>query len=282
MKIGKYELFAAETGVFGLDGGAMFGIIPKPLWSKTNPADDQNRVTLHARNLLLVSGSRKILIDTGIGNNWDEKFSQIYRLDQNEFTLSKSLEKLNVTPAEITDVILTHLHFDHTGGSTMLIDGKWIPSFPNAKYHVQKKHFDWAMNPIEKDRASFIQPRFLPLKEEGLLNFIEGDKQLDDEIEVITINGHTIFQQMVKISDSSNTVLYCGDLFPFASHIPIPYVMGYDLQPMITIQEKKKILPAAIEQNWKLFFEHDPEVIMATVAESQRGFSIDKVFIEMP
>ena len=281
MKIGKYLLYAIETGVFGLDGGAMFGIIPKPLWNKTNPADEQNRVTLHARNLLLVSDSRKILVDTGIGENWDEKFSKIYRLDQHQFTMLTSLSKLGIHPWEITDVLLTHLHFDHTGGSTILKDGKWIPAFPNAKYFVQKKHFDWALNPIEKDRASFIQERFMPIHSEGLLNFVDGDVQLDDEIDFVTINGHTIFQQMIKVHDSINTVLYCGDLFPFASHIPIPYVMGYDLQPMITIQEKKKILPVAIEQNWKLFFEHDPEIIMATVTQSLRGFSIDEVFTEM-
>ena len=281
MKIGKYSLYTIETGVFGLDGGAMFGIIPKPLWNKTNPADEQNRVTLHARNLLLVSDSRKILVDTGIGENWDEKFSKIYRLDQHQFTMLTSLSKLGIHPWEITDVLLTHLHFDHTGGSTILKDGKWIPAFPNAKYFVQKKHFDWALNPIEKDRASFIQERFMPIHSEGLLNFVDGDVQFDDEIDFVTINGHTIFQQMIKVHDSINTVLYCGDLFPFASHIPIPYVMGYDLQPMITIQEKKKILPFAIEQNWKLFFEHDPEIIMATVTQSLRGFSIDEVFTEM-
>jgi len=281
MKIGKYELKVIETGVFGLDGGAMFGIIPKPLWSKFNPADEQNRVTLHARNLLLLSDLRKILIDTGIGSDWDEKFIRNYRLDQSENTLSNSFNKHGIKPDEITDVLLTHLHFDHTGGSTYLKDGKWVPTFPNAKYYVQKKHFEWALNPTEKDRGSFIQNRFMPLHNEGLLNFIEGDVSFDDEIEFITINGHTSFQQMIKVHDSSNTILYCGDLFPFTSHIPIPYVMGYDLQPLVTIQEKKKILPIAVEQNWKLFFEHDSEVIMATVAESQGKFSIDKVFTEM-
>lgn len=281
MKIGKYELKVIETGVFGLDGGAMFGIIPKPLWSKFNPADEQNRVTLNARNLLLISATRKILIDTGIGSDWDEKFIRNYRLDQTENTMSNSLNKLGIKPDKITDVLLTHLHFDHTGGSTYLKDGNWIPTFPNAKYYVQKKHFEWALNPTDRDRGSFIQNRFMPLHNEGLLNFIDGEVQFDDEIEFLTINGHTSFQQMIKVHDSSNTVLFCGDLFPFTSHIPIPYVMGYDLQPLITVQEKKKILPIAIEQNWKLFFEHDPEVIMATVAESQRGFSIDQVFTEM-
>ena len=281
MKIGKYELKVIETGVFGLDGGAMFGIIPKPLWSKFNPADEQNRVLLHARNLLLVSDTRKILIDTGIGSDWDEKFIRNYRLDQTGNTMYKSLNKLGINPDEITDVLLTHLHFDHTGGSTYLKEGNWIPTFPNAKYYVQKKHFEWALKPTDRDRGSFIQNRFMPLHNEGLLNFIDGEVQFDDEIEFLTINGHTSFQQMIKVQDSSNSVLFCGDLFPFTSHIPIPYVMGYDLQPLVTVQEKKKILPLAIEQNWKLFFEHDPEVIMATVAESQRGFSIDQVFTEM-
>ena len=281
MKIGKYELHVIETGLFGLDGGAMFGIIPKPLWGKSNPADELNRVTLSARNLLLVNGSRKILIDTGIGTDWDEKFVKIYRLDQSVYTLQKSFDKLGIKPEEITDVLLTHLHFDHTGGSTILKDGNWIPAFPNAKYYIQKKHFEWAMNPTDRDRGSFISNRFMPLHKKGLLHFVDGDIPFDDEIDFLTINGHTSFQQMIKIHDSSNTILYCGDLFPFTSHIPIPYVMGYDLQPIVTVQEKKKILPQAIEGNWKLFFEHDPEVIMATVTVSNKGFSIDQVFTEM-
>ncbi len=281
MKIGKYELYALETGAFGLDGGAMFGIIPKPLWGKFNPADELNRVTLHARTLLLVNESKKILIDTGIGANWDEKFTKIYRLDLSVNTSQNLFNKLSLQPEDITDVLLTHLHFDHTGGSTKLIDGKWIPTYPNAKYHIQKKHFDWAINPSERDRGSFIQNRFMPLHEEGLLHFTDGESTFDDEIDLMIVNGHTFHQQMIKIHDDSNTILYCGDLFPFTSHIPLPYVMGYDLQPVITVQEKKKILPLAIEENWKLFFEHDPEVVMATVSHSQNGFSINDVFTEM-
>ena len=281
MKIGKYELHVIETGSFGLDGGAMFGIIPKPLWSKFNPADELNRVTLHARNLLLVSESRKILIDTGIGDNWDEKFAKIYRLDLSVNTSQNTFSKLGLTPEDITDVLLTHLHFDHTGGSTKLIDGKWVPTYPNAKYYIQKRHFDWAINPSDRDRGSFIQNRFMPLHKEGLLYFIDGEVPFDDKIDFLLTNGHTFYHQMIKIHDSSNTVLYCGDLFPFTSHIPLPYVMGYDLQPLITVQEKKKILPQAIEGNWKLFFEHDPEVLMATVSQSPTEFSINEVFTEM-
>jgi glyoxylase-like metal-dependent hydrolase (beta-lactamase superfamily II) len=281
MKIGKYELHVVETGSFGLDGGAMFGIIPKPLWSKFNPPDELNRVTLSARNLLLVGESKRILIDSGIGGNWDDKFVKIYRLDQTKNTSLKSLDKLGFKPEEITDVLLTHLHFDHTGGSTTFHDGNWIPTYPNAKYYVQRKHFEWALNPSDRDRGSFIQNRFMPLHKEGLLYFIDGEVPFDDEIDFLLTNGHTFFHQMIKIHDTSNTVLYCGDLFPLTSHIPIPYVMGYDLQPLVTVQEKKKILPLAIEENWKLFFEHDPEVLMATVSQLQNGFFINEVFTEM-
>lgn len=281
MKIGKYNLHVIETGAFGLDGGAMFGIIPKPLWSKFNPADELNRVTLYARTLLLISDSKKILIDTGIGRYWDEKFSKIYRLDLSVNTSQNSFDKLGIKPEDITDVLLTHLHFDHTGGSTSLIDNKWIPTYPNAKYHVQKKHFEWAVNPSDRDKGSFIQNRFMPLHQEGILNLVDGEVPFDDEIDFMLIHGHTFFQQMIKIHDTSNTVLYCGDLFPFTSHIPLPYVMGYDLQPLVTVKEKKKILPQAIDENWKLFFEHDPEVLMATVSQSPTGFSINEVYTEM-
>ncbi len=271
MKIGKYTLHEVETGYIGLDGGAMFGVIPKPMWEKTNPSDELNRVTLDTRCLLLDGGGRKILIDTGIGEGWEDKFKQIYRLEYKN-VLAESLKKAGVSFDDITDVILTHLHFDHTGGSTKLENGKWVPAFPNAQYHIQKKHFDWAINPSERDRASFIQNRFMPLIENGVLNLIDGDNQFDDEIEFMIINGHTYGQQMVKISDSGNTLLYCGDLMPFSSHIPLPYIMGYDLQPVVTLNEKKSVLPRAVAENWIIYFEHDPYFAAATVAKTDKGF----------
>lgn len=282
MKIGKYNLKAINTITFGLDGGAMFGIIPKPLWQKYNPSDDQNRVTLGARSLLLDNSERKILIDTGIGENWDEKFKSIYRFANERNTLLSALKNHNIEPGMITDVILTHLHFDHTGGSTSLINGKWEPTFPNAKYYVQKKHYEWAINPSDRDRASFVENRFVPLYNHGVLNLVEPDFRLDDEIEFMIINGHTMSQQMVKISDSSTTLLYCGDLLPFSSHIPLPYIMGYDLQPLVTLQEKKSLYPKAIEENWFLFFEHDPEVVAATITKNEKGFFLNEVLTELP
>lgn len=280
MKIGKYELKVIETGHFKLDGGAMFGIIPKPLWQLSNPADELNRVTLSARCLLLISDSKKILIDTGLGGYWNEKFKRIYNVNQNENSLSVSLNKNNITHEQITDVILTHLHFDHTGGSTRELGSKWEPTFPNAKYHVQKKHYDWALNPSDRDRGSFVNNRFVPLAEEGVLNLLDNQLQFDDEIEFILINGHTFYQQMVKISDASRTLVYCGDLLPFSSHIPIPYVMGYDLQPLETVKEKKELYSKAVENNWILFFEHDPEIIAATVMKTEKGFSAKEIFKE--
>ena len=277
MQIGKYKLSVVNTGYFCLDGGAMFGIIPKNLWRKTNPPDDQNRIKLATRNLLLENGERKILVDTGMGDKWDEKAKKIYNIDQQQNSIETSLNELNLKPEDITDVILTHLHFDHTGGSTKSENGKIVPTFPNAKYFVQKKNFEWAMKPSDRDKGSYIKDNFEPLYEEGVLNLLSDDN-FDDEIDFIVVNGHTFGQQLLKISDSKNTILYCCDLFPTTSHIPLPYVMGYDLQPLITVAEKKKILPVAVDENWKLFFEHDPETVLATVVNTDKGFKIGEKF----
>ncbi len=281
MKVGKYEIQIINSGYFWLDGGAMFGIIPKPLWEKTNPPDSANRIKLSTRNLLLQNGKRKILIDSGMGNKWDAKSKSIYSINQNEFSLDNELVKAGISAGEITDVIITHLHFDHTGGSIKLENEKLIPAFPNAKYYVQKKNFEWAVNPSERDRGSYIKENFIPLYEAGVLNLIDNNINFDDEIEFLVVNGHTFSQQLVKISDSSSTILYCGDLIPTSSHIPIPYVMGYDLQPLMAVQEKKNILSQANEEQWKLFFEHDPEFALATIKRTDKGFQVDEKFREL-
>jgi glyoxylase-like metal-dependent hydrolase (beta-lactamase superfamily II) len=278
MKIGKYDVHIIESGYFRLDGGAMFGIIPKPLWEKTNPSDNLNRIKLATRNLILISDSKKILVDTGMGNKWNDKNKDIYAVDQQTTSLFQSLSNLNLKPEDITDVILTHLHFDHTGGSTVLNSGKLEPAFPDAIYYVQKENYRWAVNPSERDRGSYLKDNFVPLKEAGVLMQIEGEKQFDDEIDFIIVNGHTFGQQLIKISDSSNTFLYCCDLFPFTSHIPLPYIMGYDLQPLVTLEEKKKILDNALEEDWKLLFEHDPDTVCATLESTEKGIRIKERF----
>lgn len=280
LKIGKYSIDEIKTGTFALDGGAMFGIIPKPLWEKTNPPDEKNRIKLGARCLLLQSDSKKILIETGIGNGWDEKFKKIYSVDQSDNDLFKSLNEKGIEPSEITDIILTHLHFDHVGGSVIWENGKPVPAFANAKYHVQKEHFEYSQNPTDKDRGSFIKNRFLPLAEEGVLN-ITSDLQFDDEIEFIKVYGHTISQQLIKLSDGNQTYLYAADLIPFYSQIPIVYLMGYDIQPLKTVEEKKKYLSLAVEEEWKLIFGHDPNVAKATVQKTDRGFTHKELFGEL-
>ena len=276
MQIGKYKLSILETGTFGLDGGAMFGIIPKPIWEKTSPADEKNRITLGARCLLLESDNRKILVETGIVNNWDKKFLQIYKVDNSQNTLLNSLNVFGISSEDITDVILTHLHFDHTGGSTIIENGKFLPAFPNATYHVQNRQFEWALNPSQRDRGSFIKDLFYPIYEQGLMNLIKGNNYFDDFIELIPIDGHTIGQQMVKISDASNTYLFCGDLIPTMYHIPIPYVMGYDIQPLKTVEEKNKYLHLAVEEKWKVIYGHDTINVCSTVKKTEKGYLFDQ------
>ncbi len=277
MKIGKYKLGIINSGSFGLDGGAMFGIIPKPLWQKTNPADDVNRVRLATRNLLLESDSKKIIIDTGMGSKWDEKSKNIYAIDE-MLSMNSALESKGLKAEDITDVFLTHLHFDHTGGSTFSVNAKFQPAFPNAKYYVQKQNYEWAINPSDRDRGSYIKENFQPLMDEGVLKFTNGNSMFDDEIEFLVINGHTFGQQMIKISDGINTILFCSDLMPFISHISLPYIMGYDLQPPVTLEEKLKYLKLALDENWKLFFGHDPDFAVATVKKLNERYAVDKSF----
>lgn len=281
MQIGDYKLTSIISGYFKLDGGAMFGIIPRPLWEKTNAPDSLNRIKLTTRNLLLQKEGRNILIDTGMGNKWDEKSKSIYDIDQETTSLQSELLKAGLTLDDITDVILTHLHFDHTGGSTSLVDGKLGPTFPSAKYYVQKQNLEWALKSTEKDRGSYIKDNFIPLVEAGILDLIDGNSRFDDNIEFIVVNGHTFGQQLIKISDSGNTLLYCCDMFPTASHIPLPYIMGYDLQPLVTLTEKKNLLQKAVDENWKLFLEHDPDTTIVTVSRTDKGFTAGNRFNEL-
>ncbi len=281
MKIGKYELHSIESGTLMLDGGAMYGVVPKPLWERNSPADERNRIKLSTRHLLLISDDKKILIDTGSGKNWDDKFEKIYSVDNSVHDMFPALEKFGIKREDITDVILTHLHFDHIGGAVLFENDKIIPAFPNAQYHVQEKQFEWGINPSDRDKASYFKDRFVPLAEEGILNLIDGESNFDDSIELLIVEGHTFSQQLVKVSDSSNTLLYCADLIPLSSHINLPFIMGYDLQPLVTLKEKKIILPKAVEENWTLFFEHDPDIAAATIKTSEKGFAIKESYREI-
>ena len=278
MKIGGYEVLSLETGRFALDGGAMFGVVPWVFWSKMIPPDERGRINLAARCWLVRGQGRTILVDNGNGTKWNEKLKDIYNLDLTSGDLVSSLMKAGVKPHGVTDVILTHLHFDHAGGSTTVAGGKLVPTFPNAKYYVQKKHWELSQHPTEKDRASFMNDDFVPLMDHGVLELVDGECEIFPGIELLVTNGHTTAQQLPKISDGRTTMLFCCDLLPTASHVPWPYVMAYDVRPLVTIEEKKKILGRAYEEGWILFLEHDPATEAITIKPNEKGFGLDRKF----
>ena len=275
MKIGAYEIYSVETGSFWLDGGSLFGVIPKVIWQKSVHPDERNRVKLVARCLLLRESKRVILIDTGNGTKNTDKFREIYSLDNTDSDLYKSLEKCSVRAEDVTDVILTHLHFDHSGGATTR---SGAPAFPNARYYVQKRQWAQALNPTERDRASYITTDYLPLMDSGVLELLDGELELFPGVHILLSDGHTPALQMVKVCGDGKTLFYPGDLVPFTSHIPLPYIPAFDLQPLVTLEEKKKILKMAADENWKLFFGHDPEIAFATVKKFGEGYLADDKF----
>ncbi len=274
MKIGPYEIFTVETGYAWLDGGAMFGVIPKVLWNKTNPADELNRIQLALRTMVIKSEDKIILVDTGVGQKMNEKLTKIYNVDHSEYELLKGLAAKGIRPEEITDVIVTHLHFDHIGGATWFDGNELKLTFPNATYHIQGEQWYWANNPSMKDRASYMPENFKPIEEAGKLNELSGPGELFPGIEMLVMYGHTAGMQLPKISDGKTTLLYCADLMPTASHIPLPYIMGYDNNPLITLEEKKRLLPQVVNENWILAFEHDPFRAACTVEETEKGFKM--------
>lgn len=255
MRIGNYDIYAIETERFALDGGAMFGTVPKTLWEKVYPADDKNRIELAARAMLIIGNGRKILVDTGVGQKWTEKLRAIYKVS--ESFLERNLAAHGVRPEEITDVVLTHLHFDHVGGAVKLVDGKPVLTFPNATFYLQEENYKWALTPNLRERASYLRENFMPIMEAGALGFVDGEKEIFPGIFALISQAHTRGQQLIKVSDGQKTLCYCADLIPTSSHIPIAWGMGYDLYPLELMEEKKRLLEQAVDENWTLFFEHD-------------------------
>lgn len=252
----------------------MFGIVPKPLWSRRIAPDDRNRIPLNMRCLLLEGQGRVILVDNGLGDKYDEKFAEIYAIDESFPTLRQSLNRAGFSESDVTDVILTHLHFDHCGGSTRRSADGFELAFPNARYHVQRAHWEWALDPNLREQASFLDENLGPLGASDQLSVLDGTMELFPGIELLLVNGHTESQQLVKISDEETTLVYVADLLPTTSHLRLPWIMAYDVRPLVTLEEKARILDDAVEGGWHLFFEHDPEVAVATPQRTGRGIDV--------
>lgn len=274
------KLYTIDTGFFKLDGGAMFGVVPKSIWQKTNPADEFNLCSWAMRCLLVQDGDRLILIDNGIGYKQDERFLKHYHLHGDD-TLEKSLTNLGFSKDDITDAFLTHLHFDHCGGSIeRQEDGALVPAFKNATFWSNKEHWQWAFEPNDREKASFLKENILPIQESGKLKFIDvvDGVSFSDHIQIRFAFGHTNAMMLPQISYKGKTILYMADMLPSVGHIPMPYVMSYDMFPLNTLQEKKKYLEEAVQNDYILFLEHDPLNECCTLQETEKGIRVKDTF----
>ena len=258
MKIGRYSVESIVGGRFGLDGGAMFGIVPAPLWSRTNPPDDKNRIELAARSLLIRDDKRCILVETGLGDKFDDKRAGIFDIRQRDGGLVGALREKGVAPGDITDVVLTHLHFDHCGGTTRRDGDGLALVFPEATHHVQRQQWEWAWSPSGKDAGSYRQEDFSPLEGSPRLRLVDGEVELFDAVRVRLVDGHTPAMQLVEITGAEESLLFCADLVPTKTHLRWPYIMAYDNQPLVTLAEKRDVLPRAAASGQVVVFGHDP------------------------
>lgn len=272
------KLHAIEAGNFKLDGGAMFGVVPKVLWNKTNPADANNQIDLAARCLLIEDGNRLILIDTGMGNKQSEKFFGFYNM-WGAFDLDSSLKQKGFHKDDITDVFLTHLHFDHCGGAIKREGERFLPAFKNAKFWSNEKHWNWAtVDPNPREKASFLKENITPIQKSGQLNFLEEGQLYDKNFDVRYAYGHTEAMMLPQIEYKGKTILYMADLLPSVGHIPLPYVMSYDVRPLITMEERKSYWQEAVDKEYVLFFEHDPVHECCTLQQTEKGIRVKDIF----
>lgn len=277
------KLYPIESGNFRLDGGAMFGVVPKTIWNKTNPADSDNMIDLAARCLLIQDGNRLILIDTGMGNKQSDKFFGYYSL-WGPHSMDASLKKYGFHRDDITDVFMTHLHFDHCGGSIQWNHDRtgYEPAFKNAKFWTNKDHWEWATRPNAREKASFLSENILPMQQSGQLHFIDrpdGDFLANSELgfDIFFADGHTDKMMIPQIRYGDKTICFMADLLPTAGHLPLPFVMGYDTRPLLTLPEKEKFLNAAADHNYYLFLEHDAYNEVITVTHTEKGVRLNEV-----
>lgn len=273
------KIYPLNTGYFKLDGGAMFGVVPKSIWNKTNPSDENNLCNWALRCMLIEDGKRLILVDNGVGDKQEEKFFKHYYLS-GEHNLEKSLNKLGFTSSDVSDVFLTHLHFDHCGGSIKYNSDrtKLSPAFKNATYWSNAQHWKCATEPNPREKASFLKDNILPIAESGQLKFVEREGVLFDHFSVLFFNGHTEAMMLPVVDYKGKKVVFMADLLPSVGHIPLPYVMAYDTRPLVTMDEKAKFLKDAVEQEYVLFFEHDPVNECCTLQETDRGIRLKETF----
>ena len=273
------ELFAVDTGFFKLDGGAMFGVVPKSIWSRTNPSDENNLCPWAMRCLLVSDGNRLVLIDNGIGDKQDARFFSHYYL-HGDASLTKSLQQLGVHPTDITDVFLTHLHFDHCGGGVKYgSHGQYELTFPRATYWTNEDHWNWATVPNPREKASFLEENILPLQEHGALKYLDlATKSLFPGVDFLTMDGHTDKQMLPKMQYKGHTLVFMADLLPSVGHLPLAYVMGYDTRPLLTLQEKQQFLEIAARDQYVLFLEHDSVHECCTVKMTEKGVRVDQTF----
>lgn len=271
------RLHVIDTGFFKLDGGAMFGVVPKSIWQKSNPPDENNLCSWAMRCLLIEDGDRLILIDNGLGNKQDAKFFGHYHL-HGSASLAGSLKNAGFSESDITDMLLTHLHFDHCGGGVKKEGDRFALTFPKATYWSNEEHWEWAVKPNPREKASFLKENILPMQESGQLQFIHEGKSPFSNVGFFLASGHTEKMMIPKINYRGTTICFMADLLPSVGHIPLPYVMGYDVRPLITLQEKEVFLRDAADNNWVLFLEHDPVHECCTVRHTEKGVRVDRTF----
>ena len=277
--LGHLELYPIESGRFLLDGGAMFGVVPKTLWSRQIPADDKNRIPMAMRCLLVksINTGRIYLVDNGSGNKFDEKMTDIYGLDYEHSDLISSLEKAGVNPEDITDMVFSHLHFDHCGGTTDYDEsGELKEVFPNAAYHVNRRHWETANHPNAREKASFFADNIDPISNSGRLQLVDDYHSFEDGFTTLPMDGHTIGQQLPVFSDSEHTVVFAADLLPTFAHVPLPWVMGYDMRPVQTLEEKEEFLKKAVSNGWYIFLEHDASNEVITLKHEDGKYGMDQ------
>ena len=270
------NLYSIETGNFKLDGGAMFGVVPKAIWKKTNPADDLNMIDMAARSLLIETTSSLILIDTGLGDKQDEKFFSHYHR-WGEYSIDDSIKKAGFSSGDVTDVFFTHLHFDHCGGAIIRKGNRLIPRFENANFWVNKGHWEWANSPNSREKASFLPDNILPLKESGKLNLIDAnEKPLG--FDILTVNGHTEKMMLPVLEFKSRTIVFVSDLIPTSGHVRVPFIMGYDTRPLQTLREKESFLEKAAKDKFLLFLQHDVKNEIIDIKKENNKFKLNKTF----